>query len=188
MNLLFPRFSKRALGSLLITAVAGALIAGAYGIVHDQITYAISPEYFTQLKFVQFSHADPGLGDRMFVVAIGFLATWWVGFIAGWILWRLGVDKEGNPPKLPDILRRFTIIVATGMVCGVIGFFYGRVRLRSEDGIGNWLPYTESIGVTDPAAFYTVAQIHNFGYGGAVLGLIFAGIAVRRARNRQALA
>jgi hypothetical protein len=39
-------------------AVMGALIAGAYGILHDQISYTISPEYFTKLKFEQFHYAN----------------------------------------------------------------------------------------------------------------------------------
>ena len=51
MNLLYPRIRKGAFRSLITTAAIGALIAGAYGILHDQITYAISPEYFTQFKF-----------------------------------------------------------------------------------------------------------------------------------------
>jgi hypothetical protein len=183
MNLLYPRVRKRSLGSLITTAVVGALIAGAYGIVHDQITYAISPEYFTRFKFQQFSYANFGLGERCFVVAIGFLATWWVGFFSGWFLWRLGVDRDGNPPPRGRILRRFLVIIASGMLCGVCGYFYGRHQVNS-DALDDWLAYTESIGVTDPAAFVTVGQIHNFGYLGALLGLVLAGIVVRRDRRR----
>ena len=56
-------------------AVTGALIAGAYGILHDQITYTISPEYFTKLKFEQFHYANFGLPRRVFVGEVGFLAT-----------------------------------------------------------------------------------------------------------------
>jgi hypothetical protein len=182
MNLLYPRIRKGSFRSLLKTAAIGALIAGAYGMMHDQITYAISPEYFTRFKFEQFSYADLGLGEHVFVLAIGFLATWWVGFFAGWFLWRLGVDREGNPPVPGNIIRRFSWIIASGFVCGVAGYFYGRHKV-SSDALDAWLPYTESIGVEDPAAFVTVGQIHNFGYLGAAIGLVIAGVAVRRARK-----
>ena len=46
-------------------AVVGALIAGVYGVFHDQITYSISPEYFTRLKFLQFHYADFGFPARV---------------------------------------------------------------------------------------------------------------------------
>ena len=186
MNLLYPRLRKGSFSSLLKTAVIGALIAGAYGIVHDQITYAISPEYFTRFKFRQFSYADPGLGDRWFVVVIGFLATWWVGFFSGWFLWRLGVDKEGKPPRPVAICQRFLMIIASGFAFGIAGYFYGRRKATTGD-LDAWLPYTESIGVTDPAAFVTVGQIHNFGYLGAVVGLVAVGVAVRRDRGKGGL-
>ena len=67
----------------------GALIAGLYGIVHDQVTFTLSADYFYRLKFVQFRFADFGLPVRVFVGIIGFLATWWVGLIAGWLLARV---------------------------------------------------------------------------------------------------
>jgi hypothetical protein len=171
---------------MITTAAIGALIAGTYGIVHDQITYAISPEYFTKFKFEQFHYADLGLGDRAFVVVIGFLATWWVGLFSGWFLARLGVDSEGAPPTAGSVIRRFWWIIASGFVCGIGGFLYGRHKVGT-DALDDWLPYTESIGVTDPAAFVTVGQIHNFGYLGALIGLVIAGIAVRRGRKEQLL-
>ncbi|MGI9241755.1 MAG: hypothetical protein ACR2RV_13215 [Verrucomicrobiales bacterium] len=183
MNLLYPRFRKGSFSGLLKTAVIGALIAGVYGIAHDQITYAISPEYFTCFKFRQFSYADPGLGDRSFVIVIGFLATWWVGFFSGWFLWRLGVDKDGVPPRPMAICRLFLMIIACGFAFGIAGYFYGRHKVTAGD-LDDWLPYTESIGVSDPAAFMTVGQIHNFGYLGALVGLVAAGIAVRRDRGK----
>ncbi len=184
MNLLYPRIRKGSIGSLIKTALLGAIVAGVYGIIHDQITYTISPEYFTRFKFEQFSYADLGLGERAFVIAIGFLATWWVGFFAGWFLWRLGVDKYCNPPAIRNIIKRFTWIIASGLVCGSLGFCYAKYRLQ-KDAFEDWLAYSEAIGVVDHGAFMTVGQIHNFGYLGALIGLVIAGIAVRRERNRR---
>lgn len=47
---------------MLGLCVVGSLIAGTYGILHDQVTYSIGPEYFTRFKFEQFAWADWGAG------------------------------------------------------------------------------------------------------------------------------
>ena len=36
-----------------------------YGILHDQVTFSISQEYFTKLKFYQFGYANLGLPTRV---------------------------------------------------------------------------------------------------------------------------
>ena len=54
VNILYPKLRPSLLLPMLGYAVMGALIAGLYGVVHDQITYSMSPEYFTRLKFFQF--------------------------------------------------------------------------------------------------------------------------------------
>ena len=54
----------------------GALLGGLYGMLHDQISYTISREYFTDFKFHQFRYADFHLPERLYVGIIGFLATW----------------------------------------------------------------------------------------------------------------
>lgn len=66
------------------TIFISILLAGLYGILHDQITYTIAPEYFTKFKFDQFGFGPAWFGgDRWTVVVIGFLATWWTGILIG---------------------------------------------------------------------------------------------------------
>ena len=90
-NFLYPKIRLALLPTMLGYAVLGELLAGCYGIFHDQVTYSISEEYFTRFKFLQFSYADFGLPPRVFVAEIGFLATWWVGFVAAWFIARITV-------------------------------------------------------------------------------------------------
>src|SRR4026208_93064 len=64
--------------------VLSCVIAGLYGIIHDQLTYTISPEYYTKFKFYQFGLADEGdeaifPSPRLWVSFVGFMATWWTG-------------------------------------------------------------------------------------------------------------
>ncbi len=56
---IYPRV--RNIGRVIPYVFLGALIGGAYGAVHDQLTYSVSPEYFTAFKFHQFHFADVGL-------------------------------------------------------------------------------------------------------------------------------
>ena len=46
------------LGIFIISIFIAVLLAGIYGMLHDQVTYSISPEYFTVFKFEQFGFQD----------------------------------------------------------------------------------------------------------------------------------
>jgi hypothetical protein len=49
------------------------LLTGLYGIVHDQLTYSISSEYFTKFKYEQFGFEPAWFGGhRPTVAVIGF--------------------------------------------------------------------------------------------------------------------
>ena len=76
LDLLIPRFPLRRLPAMLAIAALGAVLASLYGILHDQLTCTISPEYFTRLKFQQFAWANIGRPPRVFVAEIGLLASW----------------------------------------------------------------------------------------------------------------
>ena len=148
-----------------LLALVGALIAGGFGIVHDQITYTISPEYFTRLKFDQFRAADFGFPARVFVAEIGFLATWWVGLIAAWFLARLALPKFHSPAK--RVLLAMAVIVGSTIFFAVIGYFVGPVLFGNRP---DWRDALDSLGVTDTTAFNRVTAIHLGSYAGAFLG------------------
>ncbi|MEO5912947.1 MAG: hypothetical protein ABIS50_01855 [Luteolibacter sp.] len=150
-------------------ALAGTLIAGTFGIIHDQITYTISPEYFTRMKFDQFHAWDFGFPRRVFVAEIGFLATWWVGLIAAWFLARVALRKFQFPAK--SVMRTMASIVGFVVLLGVAAYFTGPSLLADRSG---WRESLESIRVIDQVAFNRVAAIHLASYGGALIGWIAA--------------
>jgi hypothetical protein len=162
----------------------GALIAALYGVVHDQVTYTISPEYFTRLKFQQFSYADFGLPVRVYVAEIGALATWWVGFAAGWFMARIVMPRRASNSLLLLVLRGFTMMLGSAFLAGVIGYLYGAFReiTPANSGLAD---FAESIGVKDIPAFVRVAYIHNAGYLGGLIGLIIAIVILRRKVRSQ---
>lgn len=70
---------------LIPIVIITPIIGGLYGILHDQLTYSISPEYYTKFKFYQFGLMDMGNeaifpNPRIEVSAVGFMATWWMGY------------------------------------------------------------------------------------------------------------
>lgn len=183
MNLLYPKFPLNRWPAMLGVAAIGALIAGGYGIVHDQITYTISPEYFTRLKFTQFHWADRGLPLRVFVGEIGFLATWWVGLFAGWILARMLAPHAPPAQMVALSLRGFGIVFSFALAAAFIAYLFGLTQNPQPETSGI-ADLAASLGVADVPAFTRVAYIHNGGYLGGLIGIITAAfVSSRRVRR-----
>ncbi len=49
MDLLYPRIQLARLPAMLRVSLLGAVLAGIYGAIHDQVSFTVSPEYFTKL-------------------------------------------------------------------------------------------------------------------------------------------
>lgn len=178
-------FDFRLVPKYFLVAIIGALIAGVYGILHDQVTYSISVEYFTRLKFFQFQWADPHCeSPRVFVAIIGFLATWSVGLVAGWFLARFAVVGKGKMLPLGEIVKYFPVLIVTTFLFGVAGWGWG-YRRRSTGYADGWLNRMDDLQVENHEAFMTVAYIHNFGYAGALVGLILALILLHRNKTTK---
>jgi hypothetical protein len=173
MNLLYPRIALRHLPSMLGVAGAGALIAGAYGILHDQVTFTLSQEYFTKFKSEQFTWADFGLPQRVFVAEVGFLATWWVGFVAGWFLARITVPHLTRRIALRRCLVGFGIVFVPALAGGCVGAWLGWRRMHDMD-LGAWTEFAEVYGVKQLDRFVWVGFIHNCSYAGGLAGLVTA--------------
>ena len=178
LKYLFPRIALRDLQSIFKVALVGAVLAAAYGILHDNITFAIGPEYFTNLKFDQFRYADIGLGDRIFVSTIGVLATWWVGFIAGWFLARRLLPNQPRQNAMRQVRKGFAIVFACGLMAGGLGYLYGVWRGPDAD-YSAWSGVANRLDISDIWPFVRVAYIHNASYIGGVIGLLLALILIK---------
>jgi hypothetical protein len=165
--------------------VAGALCAGAYGALHDQVSYTIGPEYFTKLKFDQFASADFGWPRRVFAAEVGFLATWWVGLIGGWVLARVGLAELAEVTGPSSVIRAFALLAGVAALVGCAGALLGMVA--TLDDLSAWAEWREELGLRDLRAFVIVAYLHTASYLGAVLGLACAVTFVRRRLARARL-
>jgi hypothetical protein len=188
MSILYPSLRWRWLLPMLGYALLGSLFAGAYGILHDQITYSISPEYFTRFKFAQFHYADFGLPPRVFVAEIGFLATWWVGFLAGWFISRVVVPAFPSHIAVRHTARAFLTILAFALTAAGVGYVLGLLRQSYPDSSG-WQEIATNHGIKDLPSFVRVAYIHNASYLGGLVGLVAAIVHLKgRQRADEAIA
>jgi hypothetical protein len=175
---LIPRIALRDLPPMLVAAACGGVLAGLYGFIHDQLTYSISPEYFTKIKFEQFRWANLGLPPRVLVAEIGFLATWWVGAIAAWFLARRLIPGQPRRRAIGQLAAGFAIVFAAAILAGGLGYLYGLWRGPAAD-YALWTPTLDELEIVDRWAFLRVAFIHNAGYLGGLAGLLAALMLVR---------
>lgn len=183
MDILYPTIKRGSLPAMIGVSMVGAILAGIYGAIHDQVSYSISEEYFTKVKFHQFSYADFGLHPRIFAAEVGFLASWWVGMIVAWFLARLGLTELPEPPRRACIVRAFSIVFLTAIVAGAGGLVVGMVRTSSAD-LRAWDEWQRALELTNLRGFVIVAHLHDASYLGWLLGLIAAAIYVRKNARR----
>jgi hypothetical protein len=146
------------------------LAAGIYGILHGQLTYSISPEYFTKFKYRQFGFESEWFGGhRQTVAAIGFLATWWTGLFIAIPLGLLSLIFPDHKMMIVTLKKAIMLILITAVATGAAGFLYGKFYL-TKTGVDWWLPEE----LSDKSSFIIVGSIHNFSYLGGLLGLLIS--------------
>lgn len=157
---------------LILIILITPIIGGLYGILHDQLTYTISPEYYTKFKFYQFGLMDMGNEaifphPRIEVSVVGFMATWWMGLPIGLILALIGLIHKDYKQMLKVTTKAILITVVVAFVTGLVGLAYGKFYL-ADKGVYWWLPEN----LIDTKNFISVGSMHNFSYLGGLLGLI----------------
>src|SRR5438105_15809064 len=80
----------------LLNVLLAVLGAGLYGVVHNQISYTVAPEYFTKFKFRQFGFVATPLPERVRASMVGFLASWWMGIPIGLLVGAAGFIHPGH--------------------------------------------------------------------------------------------
>ncbi len=157
----------------LLTAVfiiiAIIVTASVFGILHDQVTFTISPEYYTQFKFNQFGLDLYGKDShRLLVCIVGIMATWWVGLILGIVFSVMSLFLKTPKEMIAISMRAVVITLIITVVTAVIGYFYGRFILINSDNLMN------IYDIKDFENYLIVGSIHKYSYAGGGIGL-FAG-------------
>jgi|688.fasta_scaffold658023_1 hypothetical protein len=170
---------KLALTPLLF--VIACLFAGIYGAVHNQISYTVAPEYFTQFKFHQFRIND-GTPDRIGAAIVGWNAAWWMGIVVGIIIIPFGLLIRGNANYFWGMIRVFGVVTITTLVVGLAALATALVFLDT-DNVGEISRYGNEM--SDDVAFARAGTMHNFSYLGGLVGIITGGVAILWLRQRS---
>ena len=187
MNLLYPTFTARQFGGMFIFGCVGAVIAGAYGMFHDQITFTLGREYFTEFKFHQFHYLEKSPIERVTVLKIGFLATWWVGFFAGWFMGRTCIPHMPLKTAAIESLKGVSVMQVTAIISAYIGYTIAP-HTTDDPRMENWISMIVPQSVIDKTAYVQVGYIHNASYLGGLIGLILALLWLKKRRSRMAYA
>ncbi|MBL6445089.1 hypothetical protein JMN32_02140 [Fulvivirga sp. 29W222] len=184
------------LAALVLILLIAPILGGVYGIIHDQITYSISEEYYTKFKFAQFGLENWGLGEnvgtgkapevllkspRFGAAIVGALATWWAGLIIGIFLGLTGLIHKNGKEMFRATSKAFGLATCVALLTGIIGLLYGQLFLVNNPP--NWFMPDNLI---KKKQFIMVGSMHNFSYVGGLIGLILAMIfSIRQKQKYQ---
>ncbi|QEG41014.1 hypothetical protein [Roseimaritima ulvae] len=168
------------LGLVPLLFVIACLLAGLYGAVHNQISYTVSPEYFTQFKFQQF-RIDNGIPERVGAAIVGWNAAWWMGIVIGTILIPFGLLIPGNANYFWAMIRVFGVVAATTLLVGLAALAVAFIVVDTEVA-GEISRYDNEM--IDDVAFARAGTMHNFSYLGGLVGIITGGVTVFWQRRR----
>ena len=160
----------------LLLFVVACLLAGLYGMLHNQISYTVSPEYFTKFKFQQFN-VPAGIPDRIGAAIVGWNASWWMGIVIGIFLIPFGLLIRGSRAYLFGMLKVFCVVLATTIALGLVSLAIAFVTIDS-DATGTVSRYNNEMA--DAAAFLRAGAMHNSSYAGGLVGIFTGGFTVIR--------
>lgn len=163
---------------IVLLCIASAV---GYGLVHDQITIRICPEYFT------IGH-DPIFPDApLTVIALlwGVIATWWMGLFLGVAL--AVAARAGRAPKLtaaelrPVIRKLLLTMAGAALLAGITGYLSARLGWV-------WLvePYASEVPASRHAGFLADLWAHSASYAVGFWGGLAVCVRVGLQRRKDA--
>lgn len=165
---------KKILVYFLLVAVA-IIVAGLYGMIHNQISYTVAPEYFTKFKFRQFGLTEVALPDRVRASMVGFLASWWMGIPIGLLVSLAGFIHRDYRDMFRVTLWSFLVVVGFTLLFGLCGLLYGYIQTAHIDP-ANYRGWYIPNDVTDLRRFLCAGYMHNSSYIGGVIAIPVAWI------------
>ena len=155
------------LGTILIGL--SALLAGGFGMVHNQISFAAASAYFYDLKFTQFRipQADQ---DAWGAALVGWHASWWMGAILGALLWLVGMRIRRHGRFLAAYFKSMIFVIIFALAIAVAAILLAK-RFATNAHIPDIL---NTYGSKDPLSFFHAAIMHEASYMAAALGLVLA--------------
>ncbi len=166
--------------TFLLILISGIIFASLFGILHDQITYTLSSEYYTKFKFQQFGLDYFYSNTRYGVVFVGILATWWVGIPFGFLFGIILATGKRTSNQVQILLKTYLHVAIMTLLIGFIGLLYSLLFIGQHDYWHYWIPDT----ISNKRMFLAVGLMHNFSYFGGIVGLIYGLIKIIRFKRK----
>jgi len=172
--------------TLMLWIALAVLAAVAYGIVNDQITATISPDYFSVFKRAQFAPVleHTGMTDsptRVQALVVGAMSTWWYGLFLGIVLGISGMVGRGTPLStrryLVALARVLAMTLGVSVVCGTVAYL---AEPSIKPGPTHW-PFLA--GIRDVRGAFAVGWWHNGAYVGALVATVIESLRVQYQRR-----
>lgn len=166
----------------LLLVVMAIVIAAIYGAAHDQISYSVSSEYFTQFKYRQFGLEDTEWPNRMKAACIGVLASWWMGAPIGLVVGGFGWIHRTIRLMWVRSLWAFAWVAVSALAIGLGGLCYGWF-VASQDPV-DYPQWFIPEDLRQPGRYLAVGHMHNASYMGGALGILL-GVGAQFWQRRQ---
>lgn len=155
------------------------LAAIVYGVVHDQVTVRICPEYFTLGHPPVFATRNPTL----LALGWGVIATWWMGLGLG--LFVMIAAQWGAWPRLSAaaLVRPLLVVLAGMAICALLAGYQG-ARVGGYEWLFDW--NISFIPEPARAGFVIDFYAHVASYSSSVIGGILLIVWILRRRRRAA--
>jgi hypothetical protein len=151
------------------------VLAGLYGAIHNQISYSVSPEYFTKFKFQQFGLDGLNLPDRLRASIVGLLASWWMGIPIGLLVGGFGFIHSTHWQMLKITLWSFAVVIAFTLLIGLCGLLYGWYETRNIN-LADYQGWFIPDDIVDLRHFLCAGYMHNSAYLGGTLAIFVAAV------------
>jgi len=169
---------------LAIFLAMACVAAGVFGMIHNQVSYTIGPDYFHRYKFIQFNVIET-FPPRLAALIIGWKASWWMGLIIGVPLFTFALLARDKADYASLCFKAFVTVLVTILLVDSATIIAAFAVLTPE----NLPPRFTGPGDWDHLGFARAGLLHDASYLGAILGLLLAAlrmvIQIRRARRIQ---
>lgn len=148
--------------------VLSIAVASLFGILNDQISYTVSPEYYRAFKFHQFSLLNQAFPERVRVAAVGVMASWWMGALLGVATGPAGflhpTVRRMRHGLFASLILAFCLTLAFALGGLALGFWQ-TATIDPEVYRGRFIPP----GLSDLRGFLVVGTMHKAAYAGGVV-------------------
>jgi hypothetical protein len=158
------------IGLFFLFVPLATISAGAFGALHDQISYTVSSEYFTRFKFIQFGLLDEAVPERWRVAIVGFGASWWMGIPLGVLCGVAGFIQRSPGLMIRALLWSLPLLAAFTLTLALTGLAYGWFKTTTID-LADYRGWRIAPDVEHLRRYLCVGYMHNWAYVGGDLSI-----------------